>query len=153
MRINLNHRASRLIKLCAFVPLCLCTCLIAGCLQELPPTLESSNDVKIFEHIYPIEALQIIKQYRNDPKFIILDIRTYEEFMEGHLSGAVNLDYYGANFGSRIERMDKSKVYLIYSQIGDLSRKTFQDMRDAGFNRVFNMTGGYLQWHKEDLQY
>ena len=45
---------------------------------------------------------------------ITLDVRTPGEFSEGHIEGAINVDYENYNFESEVKKLDKSKTYFIF---------------------------------------
>lgn len=64
----------------------------------------------------------------------IIDVRTKEEFDEGHLKGAVNLDFYREDFREELEKLDKSKKYKVYCQSGNRSEKVVAKMKKMGFD-------------------
>ena len=50
---------------------------------------------------------------------ILIDVRTFEEYSDGHIKGAVNVDYYKENFfNSYFENIDKNKIFYIYCKSG-----------------------------------
>lgn len=77
---------------------------------------------------------------------IILDVRTPEEFQEGHLDGAINIDFKAANFNSEIAKLDTGKPYLVYCRSGKRSAGAMEVMKGAGFREIYNMEGGILAW-------
>ena len=42
---------------------------------------------------------------------VLLDVRTIEEFNEGHITGALNIDVFSPNFQAEVEKLDTSKDY------------------------------------------
>ena len=80
---------------------------------------------------------------------MILDVRTPEEFSSGHLEDAVNINYYSINFQNDLAKLDKTKTYLIYCRSGSRSGRSLNLMKQLGFIRVYNVSGGILQWEKE----
>ncbi|MBC6999719.1 MULTISPECIES: rhodanese-like domain-containing protein [Bacteroidota] len=74
---------------------------------------------------------------------ILLDVRTPQEFGEGHLEGAVNMDWFDESFQKQAETLDKSKPILIYCKMGGRSAKATQKLQSMGFDNVVNLSGGY----------
>jgi phage shock protein E len=77
---------------------------------------------------------------------VVLDVRTPEEFSEGHLDGAVNIDFYEADFGTNLANLDKDVPYVLYCRSGNRSGTTAQEMRSLGFTEVYEVDGGILSW-------
>lgn len=99
----------------------------------------------------PREAYDIIKNNKSSPDFIILDLRTPEEYQKSHLYQAKLLNYYRNDFQEELLKMDKSKKYLIYCRTGVRSAKTLNLMSNADFIEVYNILGGITQWIREGL--
>lgn len=72
----------------------------------------------------------------------VIDVRTPEEFDEGHLDGARNIDVSAEDFESRIEDLERSEAYLVYCRTGSRAAAAVRTMLDAGFEEVVN-GGGY----------
>jgi phage shock protein E len=83
---------------------------------------------------------------------VILDVRTPEEFAEGHLDGAVMIDFYEADFADRLGELDPEVPYLLYCRSGNRSGQTTVIMRDLGFTDVANVDGGIVAWSGAGLQ-
>lgn len=79
---------------------------------------------------------------------IIIDVRTPAEFQEGHISNAVNLDFYDANFKQRLSEMDRTSSYAIYCRSGNRSEQTLALMRSLGFADVTDLQGGVIAWER-----
>jgi rhodanese-related sulfurtransferase len=110
-----------------------------------PPAVEQSTTL---EELAPGEALLLI---HGNPDFIILDVRTPEEFATGHIAGAVNLDYHSENFNEAVNLLNKNKSYLVYCQKGTRSGYTIDMMAVLHFGEVFNMLGGIEAWQAAGL--
>ena len=82
---------------------------------------------------------------------VVLDVRTPEEFAEGHLEGAMMIDFYRDDFAMRIAELDPSVPYLIYCRSGNRSGQTADIMADLGFDDVAEIDGGILAWLGADL--
>lgn len=79
-------------------------------------------------------------------KGILLDVRTPKEFAEGHIDGAINIDYFDPNFKAEVEKLDKSKPVYIYCRSGGRSSKAMLIMKDSGFTSLYNLLGGFIAW-------
>ena len=97
------------------------------------------------------KAQKLIKERGGEAAFVILDVRTPEEFAEGHLEGAVNLDVQSPNFDKRLRTLDRSKSYLVYCRTGNRSRRATVAMGTLGFRSVFHMTEGIVKWRQQNL--
>ncbi len=96
-----------------------------------------------FITITPESALDLMEK---EPEITILDIRPYDDFKKEHIPGAVNLDYDGHQFQSKVEKLDKDKNYLIYCKSGVRGGYFMDKMRESGFNGAYNILGGFVAW-------
>jgi len=76
-------------------------------------------------------------------EIILLDVRTPEEFAEGHLEGAINIDFYAADFKQQLAHLNPNQKYMVYCAVGGRSGKTGQMMEEMGFREVYNVTEGF----------
>ncbi|MCP4670551.1 MAG: rhodanese-like domain-containing protein [Desulfobacula sp.] len=100
------------------------------------------------ETISPEKAHQLIMQKKDNPDFIIIDIRTPMEFESGHIENAELIDYYSKDFLKKMKKLDKNKIYLIYCRSANRSTKTLSLIKDMGFISLFNMDRGIIGWKK-----
>lgn len=77
----------------------------------------------------------------NDPHAILLDVRTPEEFENGHYKTALNIDIKSNDFAAQVAQLDKQKHYYIYCRIGIRSANACHYMSSLGF-KVANLVGG-----------
>lgn len=103
----------------------------------------------IYKIIETDEAAQMIKDNENNSQFFILDVRRPEEFAEGHIKDATNIDFYGENFEDKIKQLDRNKVYLIYCRTQNRSGKTLELFKTLGFKEAYVMNGGMNKWKEE----
>ena len=114
--------------------------LTGGCVQA-----------QIIEDITPQEAFTLIQNNQNNPDFVIIDVRTREEFTEEHIENAINIDYYAESFQDELNNLDKDKTYLVYCRSGKRSRNALDTMKELNFREAYNMSGGIIQWTAEGL--
>ena len=99
-----------------------------------------------FYNIGPTQASELIELNENNPNFVVLDVRTNEEFRQGHIENAQLIDYYSQDFAERLDALDKTQTYLIYCRSGNRSGNTLTLMRELGFKEVYNISGGIRAW-------
>jgi rhodanese-related sulfurtransferase len=79
----------------------------------------------------------------------LVDIRTKREFVSGHINGSINYDYYQRNtFMNKMNKLDKSKPVYIYCLTGSRSRSASQKLKNAGFTKVYDLSGGIRRWYQ-----
>ena len=103
---------------------------------------------KIFANISAQEFNKLMYMTRQN---IILDVRQAIEFKQGHIKGAVLIDFYALDYKKRLNRLDKNKRYFIYCRSGRRSAIVLQVMKDFGFKYVYNMRGGINAWTANGL--
>jgi rhodanese-related sulfurtransferase len=81
----------------------------------------------------------------------LVDVRTPEEFEEGYIGNALNIDWNGDNFDEEINKLDKNRPVYVYCRSGKRSSDAATHMRKAGFKNVYELKGGMTAWEREDL--
>lgn len=92
------------------------------------------------------EAKLLIDKLQNDGRIVVLDIRTPGEYRRGHISGALSADYYDPLFKNRLDRLDRTKTYLVYCRSGNRSTKALGIFSELGFEKVYHLSRGVLEW-------
>ena len=98
------------------------------------------------------ESRKIILNNKDNDNFVILDVRTPEEYGEGCLRKAVNIDLFSSDFNEQIKGLDRGKKYLIYCRSGSRSLEVLEIMKKLGFNFVYEMGGGIMEWEEKGLE-
>lgn len=91
------------------------------------------------------EAKQIMEKEKN---YIILDVRTQEEFDAGHIPGAVLIPDYEIQQRAQKELTDKNQLILVYCRSGRRSKLASQALADMGYTNVVEF-GGINDWEYE----
>ncbi len=76
---------------------------------------------------------------------VLLDVRTPEEFAEGHLEGAVNMDWYQEDFIDQLDKIGQGEKVYVYCKKGGRSAAAANLMDSLGYD-VIDLTGGYDAW-------
>ncbi|EON77638.1 thioredoxin [Lunatimonas lonarensis] len=85
------------------------------------------------------------------PDVQLVDVRTPEEFRKGHIENAANVNINGEQFRDQIRALDKSKPVYIYCLSGARSKAAANFLRDDGYENVYEMPGGIMEWRSKDL--
>jgi len=137
----------RLVKL-SYAALCLAPAamvlMAAGCGQGQTST--STTMPAMVKDVTPGQANILIQANQGNAGFVILDVRTPQEYAEGHIQGAINIDYNASGFQNKVGKLDKTKTYLVYCHTGIRSAAASKIMVSLGFKNVNNMTGGITDW-------
>lgn len=79
----------------------------------------------------------------------LLDVRTLEEWNEGHLKGAKRVTLSETGFADQVKAVfDPGKPVVVYCRSGKRSAKAAVLLQSAGFTRVHDMDGGITAWQK-----
>lgn len=74
----------------------------------------------------------------------VIDVRTPEEYAEGHIEGAQLVDFYSDTFAEQIASLDPDDEYLVYCRSGNRSGQTIELMRQNGIEQVWDLQGGVV---------
>ncbi|MBI4083084.1 MAG: rhodanese-like domain-containing protein [Candidatus Lambdaproteobacteria bacterium] len=104
--------------------------------------LQGSANASV-QHVGPAEALALL---RSDPKVVLVDVRTPQEFRAGHLKGALNVEL------DRLEALapallaDRNAHLVVYCHSGNRSAFAVTILERMGYTYLVNMTGGIVAW-------
>ncbi|MGA0710142.1 MAG: rhodanese-like domain-containing protein, partial [Ilumatobacteraceae bacterium] len=70
---------------------------------------------------------------------MIIDVRTPEEYVAGHLDGATLIDIKDASFDAKIAELDPNASYIIYCRSGNRSAQAVERMKEAGFTNLTDL--------------
>ena len=88
------------------------------------------------------------KQIKSSRDIQLIDVRTPDEFHNGHIANAENINYMSHSFKTNLERLDKNKAVYVYCHSGGRSAKAANVLVKAGFKKVYDLKGGYSAWKK-----
>jgi phage shock protein E len=70
---------------------------------------------------------------------VLVDVRTPEEFVSGHLDGAMNVPAEAVDFDQLIAELDREQTYVVYCRSGRRSQQAVSLMQEAGFTRLIDL--------------
>ena len=112
---------------------------ITGWAQEKKP---EGKQAKAYKDVGPEQ----FDKLRGGKDAVVLDVRRPNEFSQGHIAGATNIDWYASDFEKRISALDKSKTYLVHCAGGGRSSKAAEKLTRLNFTNVVNLEGGMKAW-------
>lgn len=127
----------RIIKhVISLIIMTVCATQMAGC---------NSND-----SIMSVSAIDFNKRIKSD-SVQILDVRTPQEYAEGHIGGAININVQSADFQQMAEkRLSKDSTILVYCRSGRRSMNAAEILTRLGY-KVINLKGGIIEWKQAGL--
>ncbi|NQU85094.1 MAG: T9SS type A sorting domain-containing protein [Mariniphaga sp.] len=93
------------------------------------------------------ECYNLVNSNEENTNFVILDVRTPNEYNPQHIEGAININLYDSDFADQLNLLNKNKTYLVHCKSGSRSTNAFNQMKNLQFRQVFNMSGGINAWN------
>lgn len=82
-----------------------------------------------------------------DPNVIRLDVRRADEYAEGHVPGAINMDVESPDFEEQIKTLEKDRPVAVYCRSGRRSKDATEKLLKAGYTG-YDLDGGFLAWEE-----
>ncbi len=92
------------------------------------------------------QAFDLIQKNQSNPNFVILDVRTPAEYQSGAIAGAIDIDFYAPDFKTKLNQLDKNKIYLVYCRTANRSGQAAGMMKELKFKEVYDLSGGVVAW-------
>lgn len=88
-----------------------------------------------------------LSSINNSENSLIIDVRTQDEFKDGHIENSLNFNIYDAvKFIEEISKLDKKASVHVYCKSGVRSLQACEIIKGMGFSKVFNLIGGITEW-------
>lgn len=116
-------------------------CVLLAALLLLPAGMAEAY----YRQITQEEAQRILDE---EADFILLDVRTEEEYDEGHIPGAINIDNEDIGTDELPDLPDKDRMILVYCRSGRRSKEAAEKLAALGYTRVLEF-GGIMTWEGE----
>ena len=109
--------------------------IVSGCLSSTTPS-EKAKYVDV--------SVQQGKEMIDNGEVFLLDVRTQEEYNEGHISGSTLIPV--QELEARLNELPRNKKILVYCRSGNRSVTASETLVKNGFAQIFNMKGGITEW-------
>lgn len=99
-----------------------------------------------------IDSAQGAALIGGDDDVLVIDVRTREEYMDGHLVGAQNIDVEDRElWASRTAALDRDRPTVVYCRSGRRSAIAADELVEMGFTEVYDL-GGVEDWDPDELR-
>lgn len=98
----------------------------------------------LVQNINPIEFVEMTK---NSNDVVVIDCRTKAEIEQQCLDFQIHIDLYDTSTHQILNELDVKKKYIIYCRSGARSQYLGEYLAQNGFNNIFNLDGGILNWN------
>jgi len=117
------------------IPFILSFLLLVGCTAPVEPETT-------YRQINMDEAIAMMEEESN---YIILDVRTPEEFADKHIPGAINIPNETIGTVELPELPDKEQLILVYCRSGNRSKQASEKLVALGYTNIVEF-GGIIDW-------
>ena len=102
-----------------------------------------------------VEGVQVVdiatyEKQLKQPEVQLIDVRTPEEFSQGHLENAKNINIMAEDFDAQVASLDKSKPVMVYCKSGGRSTRASERLKELGFTTITDLEGGITNWNNEN---
>lgn len=111
--------------------------------------LNCAQDKKTEKSNETVEIISIDKLEKADNTIQLIDVRTPEEYKDGYIKDAININFKDDDFIDQVSKLDKDKPIYVYCMVGGRSGQSAAQLKEAGFKKVYDFKGGFKQWKAE----
>lgn len=102
--------------------------------------------MEALKNVTAITPEQLDGLLEEKPDAVILDIRSPEEFAAGHIPGAKNREFGGADFKESLQEIDKAVPWIVYDDSGGYEAGVFKSIVESGAFDLHRLEGGFQAW-------
>ena len=120
-----------------------------------PTAVDSKEKTELVEHGFikaPIVRV-LLEKYESRNDFIIIDLRSKQDYLKGTISNSVNLNIPVSSFLDSLHKYGKNNIFLLFCDYGIKSKRYYNEMRNNGFERVYHLKGGFYNWKEYLFRY
>ena len=121
------------------IPILMTLLLLSGCATQ--------SAEKTYRQITMEEAITMMEE---ETEYIILDVRTAEEYSEKHIPGAINIANESIGTEDIPELPDKDQLILVYCRSGNRSKQASEKLVKLGYTNIVEI-GGINSWPDETV--
>jgi len=117
--------------------------MLSGCTGPVQPKVHTAQ----YRQIGMEEAVSMMKEQKD---YILLDVRTPEEFSEGHIPGAINIPNETIGGAELTQLPDREQLIMVYCRSGNRSKQASEKLAAMGYTNVVEF-GGIIDWTGETV--
>ena len=127
-----------------------CVCLSTSCKQNpAEETAESSTSIDTTYKEAVMLSPEEFQKGASKSNAVLIDTRFPAEYEQGHIEGAINMNFFDPNFKAQLLEMNKNKKYYLYCKNDTNSEAAAEFLMKNDYPDVFVLEGGYEAWQKE----
>ena len=107
-------------------------------------TINAQNKIEV-------NSKEVNTMLQKDKKLVVLDVRTTDEFKDGHIKGAINIDIKQPDALAKIDKLDHNAKYVVHCRTSHRSKIAVDHMVQSGFKTVYQMMDGSTGWFQNGL--
>lgn len=89
-----------------------------------------------------ISYKKLLEMVKKNTDIILLDVRSYQEYMEDHLECAINIPVFDLEEIAEKRLEDKEQIIIAYCATGHRSRRAKEILENLGYKNVYNLKNG-----------
>jgi rhodanese-related sulfurtransferase len=114
---------------------------------QVKPAKQIVTEAK--SNIIQISVDELKKKIESKEKFILVDVRTDEEYLAGHIEGSVLIPRGELEFDIQKLTNDPEVEIVLYCRAGGRSALAVRALNNIGYEKVLNLDGGFKKWVTE----
>ena len=111
--------------------------------EAAPVSSEADAEATQVDHVDAKGAAELLA---SEEKPVVLDVRTPEEYAEGHIEGSTMIDFKAPDFEAKVAELDRDQTYLIHCRSGRRSSDALPTLKKLGFKHIVHLDGGFNAW-------
>ena len=96
---------------------------------------------KLYRHKEDISVREMLEILKTNSNAILLDVRSKQEYEEGHINGSINIPVYDLEKNAKI-KLNKENIIIVYCSAGVRSKRAIQTLKKLGYKNLYNIEGG-----------
>ena len=138
------QKTRRILPVLAMTALLVAPVGLAGCSSSSDSTPPASPTAPASQPASPVRVgVPEWVTAAESPGTVIIDVRTPEEFAQGHVEGALNIPVEYPDFAAQISALDPNSTYAVYCRSGNRSAVATQQMQGLGYVHIYDLNGGF----------
>ena len=105
------------------------------------------SETTTYRQITMLEAVEMMGKEEN---YVILDVRTHEEFAAGHIPGAIVVPNETIGTEEIAQLPDKNQLIMVYCRSGNRSKQASDKLVKLGYTNIVEF-GGIIDWPGETV--
>lgn len=96
---------------------------------------------KLYRYKANISAKEMSEIMRTNDNAVLLDVRSTQEYYEGHINGSINIPVYDLE-KTALSKLNNDSIIIVYCSAGVRSKRAIQTLKKLGYKNLYNLEGG-----------